>query len=48
MESNNVALEFLREGQRHQFAEPPNDLAAETAYRSAAQTVPEEESLTIG
>jgi hypothetical protein len=41
MESQNVALEFLREGQRHQFAEPPNDLAAETAYRAAVQTAPE-------
>jgi Flp pilus assembly protein TadD len=40
MESNNVALEFLREGQRHQFAEPPNDLVAETSYRSAVQTAP--------
>jgi tetratricopeptide (TPR) repeat protein len=41
MGSHNVALEFLREGQRHQFAEPPNDRAAETAYRSAVQSAPE-------
>jgi len=41
MESHEVALEFLREGQRHQFAEPPNYLAAEKAYRSATLTAPE-------
>jgi tetratricopeptide (TPR) repeat protein len=41
MESNKVALKSLREGQRHQFAEPPNDVAAETAYRSAVQTASE-------
>ncbi len=41
MESHNLALEFLREGQRHQFAELPNDRAAETAYRSAVQSAPE-------
>jgi hypothetical protein len=41
MESHHVALEFPREGQRHQFAEPPNDLAAKKAYRSATRTAPE-------
>jgi hypothetical protein len=41
MESHNVALELLRDGQRHQFTEPTKDLAAETAYRSAVQAVPE-------
>jgi len=41
MGSHNVALEFLREGQRHHFAERPNDLAAEKAYRSATLTAPE-------
>jgi tetratricopeptide (TPR) repeat protein len=41
MGSHDVALQFLREGQRHQFAEPPNDLAAEKAYRSATLTAPE-------
>jgi tetratricopeptide (TPR) repeat protein len=41
VESHNDAVELLREGQRHQFAEPPNELAAETAYRSAFQTAPE-------
>jgi Flp pilus assembly protein TadD len=41
MGSHDVALEFLREGQRHHFAEPPNDLAAEKAYQSATLTAPE-------
>jgi hypothetical protein len=41
VESHNDAVELLREGWRHQFAEPPNELAAETAYRSALQTAPE-------
>jgi Flp pilus assembly protein TadD len=41
MGSHNVALEFLREGQRHHFAEPPNELAAEKAYQSATLTAPE-------
>src|SRR3569833_3433851 len=36
-----IASEFLREGQRHHFAEPPNELAAEKAYRSATLTAPE-------
>ncbi len=38
---HDVASEFLREGQRHHFAEPPNELAAEKAYRSATLTAPE-------
>jgi Flp pilus assembly protein TadD len=41
MGSYDVALEFLREGQRHHFAEPPNDLAAEKAFRSATLAAPE-------
>ena len=41
MGSHNVALEFLREGQRHHFAERPNELAAEKAYQSATLTAPE-------
>jgi tetratricopeptide (TPR) repeat protein len=38
---HDVASEFLREGQRHHFSEPPNDLAAERAYRSATLAAPE-------
>ena len=41
MSSHDIASEFLREGQRHQFAEPPNNPAAEKAYRSATLTAPE-------
>ena len=42
MESNrNAAAEYLREGQRHQFAEPPDDLAAENAYQAARRAAPE-------
>jgi len=41
MTLHDVASEFLREGQRHHFAEPPNELACEKAYRSATLTVPE-------
>jgi cytochrome c-type biogenesis protein CcmH/NrfG len=35
------ASEHLQEGQRHQFAEPPDDRAAEQAYRAATRAAPE-------
>ena len=41
MGSHDDATEYLREGQRCQFAEPPDDLAAEEAYRAAARAAPE-------
>jgi tetratricopeptide (TPR) repeat protein len=41
MGSHNDASEHLREGQRCQFAEPPDDLAAEKAYRAAMRAAPE-------
>ena len=48
MSLRHVASEFLREGQRHHFAEPPNELAAEKAYRWQRSQPQNGESLTIG
>ena len=37
----NDAAQFLRDGQSHQFAEPPDFAAAERAYRAATYVSPE-------
>ena len=37
MATKDDALRLLREGQSHQFAEPPDYVAAEKAYRNAAK-----------
>jgi tetratricopeptide (TPR) repeat protein len=41
MASPSHASQLLRKGQSYQFAQPPNDAAAEKAYRAAVRAAPE-------